>query len=207
MNFNKNEAWSFGKTERKFEVNSLTPSPNRYEIKNYFKKTSPSWHMGAKFKNKEPEIPPENAFNYNIKSKIGEGPKYSMRGKSETKNKFDENNPAPILYDGIKKISLYASPKWSMRGKYEVKQVSNSPGPVLLPDIINKKLNHVFEKEERFKNKNDLDERNYSPNTKQVLKSSPKYSLRPKINIIDKSINPLNCDYNPKTQENWKNTM
>lgn len=48
--------------------------------------------------------------NYNVSKNIGEGPKYSMKGRHEMKN--NEFTPGPGQYDSSKNPHLVHNPTW-----------------------------------------------------------------------------------------------
>lgn len=125
MRFNKNEAWSFGKSSKSKDIKNLNPGPGNYDS-NYLGKSAPKWKLGEKhtYNNKD-NFPGAGA--YTIPSLIQTGPMYSLN-KSTYKLKIP-NNPSPLDYNPDKNKILKHYPAYSLRGKPEKKDNSISPGP------------------------------------------------------------------------------
>lgn len=203
MNFKKNEAWSFGKSSRSNLNKSSSPGPGNYDSNLIHNKSSPKWHFGQKYYNKDKSSSP-GAGSYNIPTKLFTGPKYSL-SKSHGKQKSNEN-PSPLDYNPKKEVVLRQYPLYSMRMKVKSDKVIDCPGPGMYnPDKKHKGNEFKFGVDLRFKSKQSegpspLD---YNPILKN-MKSFPSYSIRGKYSIKDNENNPgpgsydINNNFKPK---------
>ena len=78
--------------DRRDQKYNENPGPGQYEAKDF---KAPGVKIGEKLRSKEPEDQP-GPGNYDQRSKLTEGPKYSMQSKRDTKY---NQNPGPGQYE------------------------------------------------------------------------------------------------------------
>ena len=130
MKFNHVPAWGFG-TSKKFETKKsdtlYNPGPGNYSLKST--KEGPTWRIGSALRISKNRNTNPGPGQYNIPSKIFNGPKYSMAIKlGSLKPSRSSYVPGPGQYEVNTKNRL-SSAKYTMRSKSYYRKRNETPGP------------------------------------------------------------------------------
>eukprot|EP00340_Litonotus_pictus_P006947 CAMPEP_0170516242 /NCGR_PEP_ID=MMETSP0209-20121228/2517_1 /TAXON_ID=665100 ORGANISM="Litonotus pictus, Strain P1" /NCGR_SAMPLE_ID=MMETSP0209 /ASSEMBLY_ACC=CAM_ASM_000301 /LENGTH=319 /DNA_ID=CAMNT_0010801059 /DNA_START=10 /DNA_END=970 /DNA_ORIENTATION=+ len=176
MRFNKNEAWSFGKSGRNVVYGKGgVPGPSEYNNEINTGRRSPSWKMGQRYKNKALEDAP-GVGRYDYKSSIGDGPRYSIK-KAEYSGVLDKTNanPGPLDYEPHKDKVLRNNPAYSMSKKIQMKDKDLYPGPGQYQDPnLNNSPQYKFgnqSRENKLSSSNSPGAGQYDQNLNHLLKA------------------------------------
>ena len=130
MRFNHVPAWGFG-SSKKLEIEKTdilyNPGPGNYSLKSY--KEGPTWRIGSALRISKNRNNNPGPGQYNIPSKVFNGPKYSMATKAGIINPTKSSYvPGPGQYE-INTKNRLSSAKYTMRAKSYVKKRNDTPGP------------------------------------------------------------------------------
>lgn len=184
-------AWSFGKSGRGESAKYRNPGPGAYTSGDVslYKTKAPHWKLGSAKRSHSfrGEVP--GPGNYEIKSKIGVAPKYTMRPKTGTSLDIKNRElPGPGAYDpDVKKVNDY---KYTLRIRPNSASIwsgPNNPGPgtyqlrKLDSDLLNKHgVKFGYEKklkEPDFTYIKSPGPGNYEFDRQKVNQSAPKFSF------------------------------
>lgn len=125
-------AWSFSKSSSKgFSENNKLPGPGSYSYGDlsFYKTKAPHWKLGTAKRSNSFKYNSPGPGNYEIKPKLGDAPKYTIRPKTGTNfNLRNKEFPGPGNYNpDVQKKNDY---KFSMRIRpNSATALMNNPGP------------------------------------------------------------------------------
>ena len=205
MNFNYVPAYAFGKTKKcELEKTEFLYSPGPGAYCSIELDKGPSWKIGTQSRKGINKNNYPGPGQYNIRSKVFEGPKYTMSIKS--KSQRDSNSPGPGEYN-LSMNDKESSSKYTMGiklrnikkfitpgpGNYNIRSLNKSSAP-----------SYSFGKEKKRgpENLNSIyvpGPGNYDNSAEKVLESNPKFSFgKNKRGYLEKYDTPGPGDYELK---------
>jgi len=181
-------AWSFGKDGRTNSQTYRNPGPGAYSLHDTstYKVKAPHWKIGTAKRSSSFKENIPGPGNYEIKAKLGDAPKYTMRPKTGTEFGKSSRDPGPGAYNpDVKKNDDY---KFTMRIRPQsASALMKNPGPgtynlrkvdsdLLKPNSIR------FGTEKKHKDVNftymkNPGPGNYDHDKNKVIASAPKFSF------------------------------